>query len=165
MIPALLGAIFLGFICLIIGNGKVRVWVRLLVAIPLVFIVVVMTLLISRGDDFANKVPFISKSSSEVTVKEGVFTLKSGVSSTLGDEFVFTGEPQLEDIESFLNNTTKAVYIYIKSGQDIIYSNNLGLLQKDDAQYVLDLYNNWKTTCILPSERTRYKFFCFYCDV
>lgn len=115
----------------------------------------------------AKDIPFISVEDSEtIEIKEdGVVLLNITSSAVTHNEFYITSGTVVEDIQKYLVGNSKPVYFKIKSGQDILYSNNLGVLTSKDAQSILDLYNSWKANGVLPREKIMFHFLFMYFEV
>ena len=110
--------------------------------------------------EYLSKVKFLEieeEQSIEVS-NNGSFSLVSGTTAVTSSEFIVTDLTTVAELEDYLGDQNKGVYLYIKSGSDILYEKNLGLIVKDDipskASQLLSTYDTWKETSTLPSEDT-----------
>lgn len=117
--------------------------------------------------DTIRRVPFIGVSDGvNVEVpRDGVFYIVEGGNSQLGTAFIVTDGVSESDISNYISKTLKPVYIFVKSGIDVVYSKNMGYLTSKDTQLILDLYDSWRISGSLPSVTVRYKFLIFYFDI
>lgn len=132
----------IGFIIVYIFRNKAHIaWVGML------FMFIYFALLVTPLH-ILKQIPFIVVEDSGVEfIENGVFELHSGVTAMIDSEYVITDSIQKEDIENWLLNQHKNVYIYIKKGDNINYSYNLGIVDKKNIEsqsnFILDTYNKW----------------------
>lgn len=126
---------------------------------------VIMIFICSSGK--IDKIPFITATQNEVVKVDnsGIFYIASGASAQLGESFVMSNSQTQEDVANYLKNTSKNVYVHIKDGHDVIYTSNLGMLEAEDAERIMEMYETWKSDGTMPEDKVHYEFLCFYIDL
>lgn len=107
----------------------------------------------------------IEESGSVDVDKSGSFTVEGNVLSfVVKDDYTVTAETTLESLNEWKEKQNKNIKVYVKSGDSIVYSKNLGFVSTVDMQEVLDLYKRFKSSGNLPSEKVRISYGAIYVD-
>ena len=143
--------LILGLIIVYVFRNKASIaWFGML-------LMLIYAILLMAPITILEKVPLVEvQTDNNVVVDtDGVFELHSGVTAMIDSEFIVTESIEKEDIENWLVNQHKNVYIYIKKGDTIIYSYNLGLVNKKEIEeqgiLIVDIYKKWLSGEGIPS--------------
>ena len=107
------------------------------------------------------KIPFVKVHTNilEFVSTDGIFELHSGVTAMIDSEYVVTDSIKQEEIEEWLQNQHKNVYIYIKQGDTINYSYSLGVVDKnalsEQSNLIMEIYTKWRDKKGLPSSEVK----------
>lgn len=140
---------------------------KILFGVVLVCSLVLTFMFVEKRDDLLKNIPFVSIDDSKyVTVDNSATMLLSETSGAqLHEDFILDDSLKIDELASWLDNRYSSVDLYVKSGSTILYSKSLGRVDRKAGTEILDTYNLWKSDGVLPKEKIRYKFLCFYMDV
>ena len=144
----------IGIIILVLFRKKANIaWIGMLFLLVYAILALVPMTVIE-------KIPFMGTNTEGIIyVNGGSFELNSGVTAMISSDYVITEETTEDDLEKWLDMQNKNVYIYIKSGDNINYSYNLGLVDKRNMEetidIIMDLYTKWVNKDGLPVTSTK----------
>ena len=79
--------------------------------------------------------------------------------SNANDTFIFTENTSETSLEEYLSNTKKNVYFCVKSGTNILFSDNLGICDSTNASEILKNYLSYRSNKMVTYSLVRYKLF------
>lgn len=79
--------------------------------------------------------------------------------SNANDTFIFTENTSETSLEEYLSNTKKNVYFCVKSGTDILFSDNLGICDSTNASEILKNYIRYHNDKGITCSLVRYRLF------
>ena len=131
-------------------------------AIPIVFYIFCIVAPIT----YLQQLPFLNVSyTTDVEVdKAGSFYIESSIGGLLSDGYVIDSETTIDDINKYLKDKTKAIFIYIKDGDEFLYNRELGNPNENSAQEILTIYKKWRETGKLEKEKRKLQFKIFYIE-
>lgn len=153
--------------CVLICVSDGKKWIQIVSSAVVLVFLVVLALGVSRNDALFEKLPFTSiEDSEEIAIgTDGVMYVESSQSAFLENEYFLSDDFDAESLQSWLNDTSKPVYLHIKSKDSLVWSYNLGMCNEATASTIEELYNSWKANGVVPREKVRYKFIWFYFEV
>lgn len=106
----------------------------------------------------------------QVSIPDGAsFMLSSGTSGVTASSYFITSETTQEDLESWINKQTKSIFLYVKQGDETIYSLDYGITRSKDfvsevASKALKSYSDAKASGSLTKDTYRVEFLVFYLE-
>lgn len=121
---------------------------------------------VNRNDDVFLQIPgtHIENSAVVEVSNSGSMYLDSSQSAYIDNKF-FMSDEGFDDLSDWLEDTKKAVHLYIVDGSKTLYHRNLGTYEAGMESSVRSIYRSWKQDGVVPADAVRYWFLIFYLEV
>lgn len=164
----IIGGVFALFlICKIIykfTQFKIVNYISFFFAIILTICLVFTATVTTAPDDVLEKMITVEAPDKEVD-RSGSMYLSSGSGIHLSNEFYFSTDTDKKELGEYLNKCSRDINLVIKKGDNYLYSKNLGRINDSYAEKLIEQYDRWQETGLIPTDKVRYKFLIFYFDL
>lgn len=151
---------------LIIISRKEAFLLKSSTGVVILALLIVTFLSVNRKDDIFLQIPGTRIENSAVfeVSNSGSMYLDSSQSVYIDNKF-FMSDDGFDDLSDWLEETQKAVHLYIVDGSKTLYHRNLGLYEDGMEASVRSIYRSWKNDGVVPADAIRYWFLIFYLEV